>query len=135
MAKQFLYASLVLSSILLVSVSASIDYEEFAKLVTNYAAILVARELPDAAKLYIENKVLHDVDPEDSLLFDAALINLIASDISPRDKIIAYYAQHELDSGKYSSSSTLHLINMELLNIDLHSKYKWEMFRDTLALQ
>ncbi|XP_077971627.1 uncharacterized protein LOC144425812 [Styela clava] len=137
MAKQFLYACAVVSSILLVSVSAPDPYKDNAFRMIENAADRVQQGFPaGVVKRDIDFAIqkLLSLSQTKIQLYKTAFINFIADSRSPANNIVALYAQHRLDSVEYPAFSTLDLISSEFHKIHPDSQQKWSVFIRTLEL-
>nr|XP_039272161.1 uncharacterized protein LOC120346476 [Styela clava] len=131
MAKQFLYACAVLSSLLFVSVSA-FDAEAFVSTTRSGAFSFVEAEQPASAKEFVDSQIASLAVPDVPLVIGTVNSFLASHPNAPRQRVVSYYMLHKSDSTAYTATATANSIAMEIPNISQNRRNKWESFEDEL---
>nr|XP_039271609.1 uncharacterized protein LOC120346042 [Styela clava] len=126
MAKQFLYACALLSSILVVSVSA-FEPSLFVAHTIQSSIQYVEMGDPNGGKLYIEAQIASLTTLQKTSVLDSTK-HIVFHTTYPKDKIVAYYMLNNLKPDLYTIQPALNWIRLQISLIDLHDQSRWKEF-------
>nr|XP_039272488.1 uncharacterized protein LOC120346740 [Styela clava] len=131
MSKQFLYACVVVSSILLVSVSA-FDPNQYVNETVEFSIVYVEQKYSMDAISYISYRI-GSLSPSQKLPVIDLVKYVFYTSISPKVKIVSFNMLHNLKPDAHSIPDARFWLADQISEIDPSDRPKWQAFVNELS--